>query len=304
MRPGVWSLIHLAIVCYNVAREGTHRRFVGELEALLERKRSIECAYILSGLRPGACLVVERGCCYRIFDRWLGRRKKAFIYGTRHGRVRVADDYADKTADHFVLSPGIDFRRGYQCCFYDYRLSGSLNRALLNSFYMIFNCMYASPHKRFFYDGMQFERTATPHFEMLRLSVPDLGILHATHYHRDCRTMTLVRHIADVLRKKSKDRTSKSEWSTSAVDMLLEMLVAERVLKHSIPLADHPEIVPLLFPFQFLDTKYKCWSYVDLITVGVDLRSVRGDRLSRFFNMGAVDALCRAGGVYILTTEY
>jgi len=139
---------------------------------------------------------------------------------------------------------------------------------------------------------------------MIRFSISDIGAIYATNYHRNNRMMMLVERIVDGLKKKMKSRTSKAEWSTLAVDMLLQMLISERVLRQNVSLVEYPEIVPLLFPFPFFDTGFMSWSSLNLITIGVDVRNIGKSKLARFFNMDVVNRLCRNGGVYVLTTEY
>lgn len=298
------TVLHVCGLCYLLALCIKDAMFVADLQNRMDAKREAEAQCTLRSINTNIVLVVEQDCTYKIFNKILGTRKSAFIHKDNDGRVSVETEYKHSGLTHYILSPHIPLIQGYKCHYYDYKNSQNLNRTLMNIYNSIFNKVHAAGYGQLKLDELSYQKTAYKNFDLIIFKIEELGEARFTNYYVQNDMMSRLTGMLSKLRSIPKNSISKTDWSSEAVSMLMRMLVNMDVLRYTVDLSMYPELVPILFPFRFVDNEFSQWTAINIITLGLDLRNVKASSMAHFFNMRVVDRLCRSGGYYAITAEY
>lgn len=292
-------------------------RQLAMLEEMVARRRIEGFANIISTLRPDACLLVEKGCNYGIFDEVLeenGLEDESPVgicssyyrggYRDAHSPYKIVEPFSDAKLTYFILSPYIRKDPNYKCHHVACPPSMSLDYKMYGLFARIFNDVVKLGLTHLSYKGIVLRKKAHAKYEELYCSIEELGSVQATSYYTRNVLMGKINEILHELLMCDRSSMDKSAWCTRAVSMIMDLLVDHGILKSRVSLGVYPELVPLLMPFPILDITSSHWSMVNIVVIGFDLRRVAGSELVSLFNMSLVNELCIDEGVYIAYSAY
>ncbi|KAI5175259.1 hypothetical protein PAEPH01_2128, partial [Pancytospora epiphaga] len=230
--------------------------------------------------------------------------KPIFIYSMKDRMIQIGEKYVDSKVTYYILSPYIKPNHEYTCCHCLDIIKNYMNATLVNIYFNILNKLMASGRSRYDLEEVHYSVTKYSGMDVYTFDIEELGRIRFTKCFQRNLIMEQVNDITNRLCSMRKYEITKAEWSTKAVDMLMEMLLERNILKKEVCLEEYPEIIPLLFPFKFIETADEYWNRVNLVSIGVDLREIEGNELAGFFNIEMVREFCVAGGLYISSRAF
>lgn len=298
------QLLKTIVLIYTVISDLRYSLFVNDMKNAMEDKRDYERRHLLGSLRKNICVVVEKNCCYKVFNKLLRKESVKYIYVNNDSSIEIKKDYTYPDRMHYLFSPYLDRKEGFQCYYCNYTFYASINDQFIKIFQKIFKNLYDSGYTEFYLEEVAYKIHGFKKFRIYEFCIEEIGNTIFTEYFDKCDILEKLKMRLRKLKRARKSDVSKANWSTMAVDSILELLVEENILRGSVDLQEYPDIIKVITPFPLLEIESYYWVSSNIVNFGFDLRDIRGSELRKLFNMDVVDRLCIDEGIYIVTDVY
>jgi len=274
---------------------------VSKLESMLVELEEAQGTSLSQNIREKYALVFKRGSNHGYFDFFYKNRdisEPLALYSTRKGRF-ISKPFIYDNFTYFILDPAIEADENYKYHYFVLTSDGCVDENILNIFYKILLELKSNDVSNYKNKKIAYRKASYPDCTLVELAKEDLYTIRVTHHRKHTKYMEEIANVAKALPRNYK----KSEFVEAGVGQLIALLRKMGILMEDVDLTEHPDFVPLVFPFPFVRTNSPYWSRAELFNFGFDLRGVKGSKFEKYFDMKIVDEICRSCGLFVDTFQ-
>lgn len=256
-------------------------------------------------LNPKICIVVDKDCNYKIFNKVLGKEKIGFFKSSSNKKMAMDRHLTEmyikgqdlpESHTYALLSPFISSKPFLKTKYF-YTTYTHLNKVddqTKTIFYNIVDYLVNSGLESYNDDVITFKKESTDKYDLIIAKLKGCGSFVQTYYHKKNRIMNQLSTL------KLEDAKYSNILDKITTEMI-KILSSAGIFEKNFSIEEFPDVIPLIFPLKMFDQFNLKGPVTQLITVGFDLRNCLKSDLSYLFNRKNTEKLIKEGGVWYFT---
>ncbi|ORD93540.1 hypothetical protein ECANGB1_2033 [Enterospora canceri] len=291
------TLVYYAIVIRNLYEFWTLYCFKRQLDALLEMKKVHEYNCLQGKMRNDMVMFTSKGCCGGIFDHKMRDREVAKFTVTNSGTTKIVGNMDfEKDKINFILTGEIEPNHEYNCAETTLNILQFADKDVIGNYLMIMKFIKEQGFNDLEYDCIRYKMERIGECEYTDFSLGNAFRRVETKYNGENQTMIDLDEMFGTILFSFSER---QEYTTKAVDLVLEYLHKKGILRQQVDLLEYPDLLQIIIPFDLAFRKSKRWDLIEQKMFGFDLRDVEKSDLAFLFDLKIVREYLKTGGVYV-----